>query len=52
MKLVKTNGRGVASTSVTPARAGIVVGSVTGTKKGCNTARIGVIGALEPPVTG
>ena len=32
-------------------QAGIIVISITG-KKGCNTARVGVVGAYEPPVTG
>ncbi len=48
---VKTNAQGVALAGVHPRKAGIIRLSIVN-KKGCNTARVGVIGAFEPPVTG
>ena len=50
-KVVRTNAQGVARLSIEPRRAGIVLVKIT-SAKACNTARIGVIGAFEPPVTG
>jgi len=50
-KVVKTNAQGVARFSIAPRRAGIMLVKITSVKA-CNTARIGVIGAFEPPVTG
>jgi uncharacterized repeat protein (TIGR01451 family) len=50
-KVVRTNARGVARVEITPSKAGIVLVRISGAKA-CNTARIGVIGAFEPPVTG
>ena len=48
---VRTNAQGVAIAGVHPRTAGIIRLSIVN-KKGCNTARVGVIGAFEPPVTG
>jgi uncharacterized repeat protein (TIGR01451 family) len=50
-KVVKTNGQGVARFSMKPNKAGIMLVRIT-SAKACNSARIGVIGAFEPPVTG
>jgi uncharacterized repeat protein (TIGR01451 family) len=50
-KAVKTNKQGVARLSVTPSRAGIMLVKITSVKA-CNSARIGVVGVFEPPVTG
>ncbi len=50
-KVVKTGKNGLVTTIVTAPRAGILVVSITGGKR-CNTARVGVVGAFEPPVTG
>jgi uncharacterized repeat protein (TIGR01451 family) len=50
-KVVKTGKNGLVTTAISAPRSGIVVISITG-KKGCNTARVGVVGAFEPPVTG
>jgi hypothetical protein len=50
-KIVTTNARGVARLAVTPSKAGIVLVRIT-SAKACNTARIGVVGVFEPPVTG
>jgi uncharacterized repeat protein (TIGR01451 family) len=50
-KVVKTNARGVARFSIAPRKAGIMLVKIT-SAKACNSARIGVIGAFEPPVTG
>jgi len=50
-KVVMTNKQGVARLSLTPGKAGIMLVKIT-SAKACNTARIGVIGAFEPPVTG
>jgi uncharacterized repeat protein (TIGR01451 family) len=47
----RTNRHGVAKAVVKPKKAGIIRISVAGTKA-CNTRRIGVVGAFEPPVTG
>jgi uncharacterized repeat protein (TIGR01451 family) len=51
VKVVKTNKRGIARLSVTPSKAGIMLVKIT-SAKACNTARIGVVGVFEPPVTG
>jgi uncharacterized repeat protein (TIGR01451 family) len=51
VKVVKTNKRGIARHSVTPSKAGIMLVKIT-SAKACNTARIGVVGVFEPPVTG
>jgi uncharacterized repeat protein (TIGR01451 family) len=50
-KVVKTGKNGVVTTTVSAPKSGIVVISISD-KKGCNTARVGVVGAYEPPVTG
>jgi len=50
-KVVRTNAQGVAHISVAPRKAGIMLVKIT-SATACNTARIGVIGAFEPPVTG
>jgi uncharacterized repeat protein (TIGR01451 family) len=50
-KVVKTDARGVARFSIAPRKAGIMLVKIT-SAKACNSARIGVIGAFEPPVTG
>jgi uncharacterized repeat protein (TIGR01451 family) len=49
--VVRTNAQGVARVSIAPRKAGIMLVKIT-SAKACNTARIGVIGAFEPPVTG
>ena len=50
-KVVKTNKQGVARVGVTPSKAGIMLVRITNVKA-CNSARIGVVGVFEPPVTG
>jgi hypothetical protein len=50
-KVVKTNKQGVARVGVTPSKSGIMVVRITNVKA-CNSARIGVVGVFEPPVTG
>jgi len=50
-KVVKTNRHGVARISVKPGKAGIMIVRITSVKA-CNSARIGVVGVFEPPVTG
>ncbi len=50
-KVVKTNGKGVARVGITPSKAGIMLVKITSVKA-CNSARIGVVGVFEPPVTG
>ena len=50
-KVVKTNKQGVARFGIKPSKAGIMIVRITSAKS-CNSARIGVIGAFEPPVTG
>jgi uncharacterized repeat protein (TIGR01451 family) len=50
-KVVKTNSHGVVRFSIAPRKAGIMLVKIT-SAKACNSARIGVIGAFEPPVTG
>ncbi|HET9286420.1 MAG TPA: DUF11 domain-containing protein [Gaiella sp.] len=50
-KAVTTDKQGVARLSVRPSRAGIMLVKITSVKA-CNSARIGVIGVFEPPVTG
>ena len=50
-KVVRTNGQGVARYAAKPAKAGIMLVTIT-SAKACNTARIGVVGVFEPPVTG
>ncbi len=51
VKVVKTNNQGIARLSLTPSKAGIMLVKITSTKA-CNSARIGVVGVFEPPVTG
>jgi hypothetical protein len=51
VKVVKTNRQGVARLSLTPSKAGIMLVKIT-SAKACNSARIGVVGVFEPPVTG
>jgi uncharacterized repeat protein (TIGR01451 family) len=50
-KVVRTNKQGIARLAVTPSRAGIMLVKIT-SAKACNSARIGVVGVFEPPVTG
>ena len=50
-KVVTTNRQGVARLGLTPSKAGIMLVKITSVKA-CNTARIGVVGVFEPPVTG
>jgi uncharacterized repeat protein (TIGR01451 family) len=50
-KAVRTDKQGVARLSVKPSRAGIMLVKIT-SAKACNSARIGVVGVFEPPVTG
>jgi uncharacterized repeat protein (TIGR01451 family) len=50
-KVVRTNERGVARLAIKPSKAGIMLVKIT-SAKACNSARIGVIGVFEPPVTG
>jgi uncharacterized repeat protein (TIGR01451 family) len=49
--VVRTNEQGIARLTITPRKAGIMVVKIT-SAKACNTSRIGVVGAFEPPVTG
>jgi len=46
-----TNGKGLARVSFKTTRAGIIRVHITNAKA-CNTARIGVVGVFQPPVTG
>ena len=46
-----TNGKGVATVGFKTTRAGIIRVHITNVKA-CNTARIGVVGVFQPPVTG
>ena len=46
-----TNGKGVASVGIKTTKAGIIRVHITNVKA-CNTARIGVVGVFQPPVTG
>ena len=46
-----TNGKGVAHVAVKTTKAGIIRVHITNAKA-CNTARIGVVGVFQPPVTG
>ena len=46
-----TSGNGKTAVIVNSSKSGIVTVSIAG-KKGCNTARVGVVGTFEPPVTG
>ena len=50
-RVVTTNSQGIARLSLTPSKAGIMLVKITSTKA-CNSARIGVVGVFEPPVTG
>jgi uncharacterized repeat protein (TIGR01451 family) len=50
-KVVKTDKQGVARVGYSPRKAGIVLVRITSVKA-CNSARIGVVGVFEPPVTG
>ena len=50
-KVVTTNKQGVARLGLTPSKAGIMLVKITSVKA-CDTARIGVVGVFEPPVTG
>jgi uncharacterized repeat protein (TIGR01451 family) len=49
--VVRTNAKGVAQYRVKPGKAGIMLVKIT-SAKACNSARIGVVGVFEPPVTG
>ena len=46
-----TNGKGLARVSFKSTKAGIIRVHITNAKA-CNTARIGVVGVFQPPVTG
>ena len=50
-KSARTNKKGVARVKVSTKRAGIIRVNITNAKA-CNTARIGVVGVFQPPVTG
>ncbi len=50
-KVGKTGKNGVASIAITAKRSGIITITTVG-KKSCSSARIGVVGTFEPPVTG
>lgn len=50
-KSARTNGKGVALVAVKTTKAGIIRVNITNAKA-CNTARIGVVGVFQPPVTG
>jgi uncharacterized repeat protein (TIGR01451 family) len=50
-RVVETNKQGVARVGVTPSKSGIMIVRITNVKA-CNSARIGVVGVFEPPVTG
>jgi uncharacterized repeat protein (TIGR01451 family) len=47
----KTNAKGVATVGFKTTKAGIIRVRITNVKA-CNTARIGVVGVFQPPVTG
>ena len=49
--VVRTNANGIARYRATPTKAGIMLVKIT-SAKACNSARIGVVGVFEPPVTG
>jgi hypothetical protein len=46
-----TNAKGVAAVGIETTKAGIIRVRITNVKA-CNTARIGVVGVFQPPVTG
>jgi hypothetical protein len=50
-KSARTNAKGVALVAVKTTKAGIIRVNITNAKA-CNTARIGVVGVFQPPVTG
>ena len=50
-KVVTTNKQGIARLTLTPSKAGIMLVKIASVKA-CNSARIGVVGVFEPPVTG
>ena len=50
-KVVTTNKQGIARLTLTPSKAGIMLVKIA-SAKACNSARIGVVGVFEPPVTG
>lgn len=50
-KSARTNRKGVARVTIKTTKAGIVHVRITNAKA-CNTARIGVVGVFQPPVTG
>jgi uncharacterized repeat protein (TIGR01451 family) len=51
-RVVKTNKQGLVIARVAPAKAGIVTATLSPKQVGCNSARVGVVGVFEPPVTG
>ena len=51
VKVITTNKQGIARLTLTPSKAGIMLVKIT-SAKACNSARIGVVGVFEPPVTG
>ena len=50
-RIVTSGKNGRVTTTIVAPKSGIVVVSIAG-RKGCNTARVGVVGVFEPPVTG
>ena len=50
-RVVKTGKNGLVTATISAPKSGIVVVAIAD-KKGCNTARVGVVGVFEPPVTG
>lgn len=50
-KVVRTGKSGRVSTTIAPSQSGIIRVSIRAAKA-CNTQRIGVVGVIEPPVTG
>jgi uncharacterized repeat protein (TIGR01451 family) len=50
-KSARTNAKGVAHVTIKTTKAGIIHVRITNAKA-CNTARIGVVGVFQPPVTG
>jgi hypothetical protein len=50
-KSAHTNRKGVARVTIKTTKAGIIQVRITNAKA-CNTARIGVVGVFQPPVTG
>jgi uncharacterized repeat protein (TIGR01451 family) len=51
-RILKTNAKGRAVAKIRPAKAGIITARISNRVPACNTARLGVVGVFEPPVTG